>query len=346
MRLEARGEVEVAIYYLNMKTFGRSAGNRATSAAAYRSGERIKDERTGNVYNHSRRTDVLHTEIVLPSRFASQGAQMDWARDRSKLWNAAEHAESRRNARVAREYAVALAAELTPEQRLGLVRNFAQELADRYQFAVDFAIHAPKNDPRNYHAHLLATTREVTPDGLGPKTALDVSGPERERRGLGSTVQELISVRERWAVLTNEALRAANVPARVSHLSYAAQGLDRVPGRHLGHPASESAAHVETSGVEPTSAVMPVATAGAAAAPVPSTPVSSSALGALDEMQRLARDSWLALRRQAVGRSQSTSAQASAVASQAAPTQSHDASGPTQAEHAGAHVGPPSDHGL
>jgi ATP-dependent exoDNAse (exonuclease V) alpha subunit len=334
----------VAIYYLNMKTFGRSAGNRATSAAAYRSGERIKDERTGNVYNHSRRTDVLHTEIVLPSRFASQGAQMDWARDRSKLWNAAEHAESRRNARVAREYAVALAAELTPEQRLALVRNFAQELADRYQFAVDVAIHAPKNDPRNYHAHLLATTREVTPDGLGPKTALDVSGPERERRGLRSTVQELISVRERWAVLTNEALRAANVPARVSHLSYAAQGLDRVPGRHLGRPEAESTAHVERSGFEPASAAAPVAQAGAAAVQVP--PQSPpSALGALDEMQRLARNNWLELRRQALERSQPTGAQASAGALQGAvPAQSHGVSGPAQAEHAGANVGP--DHGL
>jgi ATP-dependent exoDNAse (exonuclease V) alpha subunit len=337
----------VAIYYLNMKTFGRSAGNRATSAAAYRSGERIKDERTGNIYNHSRRTDVLHTEIVLPSRFAAQGAQMDWARDRSKLWNAAEHAESRRNARVAREYAVALAAELTPEQRLGLVRNFAQELADRYQFAVDFAIHAPKNDPRNYHAHLLATTREVTPDGLGPKTALDVSGPERERRGLRSTVQELISVRERWAVLTNEALRAANVPARVSHLSYAAQGLDRVPGRHLGRAATESAAHMEKSGVEPASAIAPVVEAGAAAAQVPATQLSSAALGALDEMQRLARNNWLELRRQALERSQPTGAQASAVASQVAmPAQSRGVTGPTQAEHAGAHTAPSPDHGL
>jgi len=34
------------------------------SAAAYRAGERIRDERTGKVHNHSRRQDVTHTEIL------------------------------------------------------------------------------------------------------------------------------------------------------------------------------------------------------------------------------------------------------------------------------------------
>src|SRR5579863_6478066 len=77
------------------------------------------------------------------------------------------------NARVAREYLVALPAELSPPQRLSLVRSFSRELTDRYGFAVDFAIHAPRDfpgsDPRNYHAHLLATTRDITREGLGAK---------------------------------------------------------------------------------------------------------------------------------------------------------------------------------
>jgi hypothetical protein len=91
----------MAVYFLNLKTFGRSDGSSAPSAAAYRAGERIRDERTGRVYDHSDRRDVVHKEIVLPSRFAD--ADVEWARDRSSLWNAAESAESRKNARVARE---------------------------------------------------------------------------------------------------------------------------------------------------------------------------------------------------------------------------------------------------
>ena len=78
----------------------------------------------------------MHKEIVLPGKFSND--DMDWARDRSSLWNAAESAETRKNARVAREYLVALPFELSAQQRTTLVRGFSQELSDRYGFAVDF----------------------------------------------------------------------------------------------------------------------------------------------------------------------------------------------------------------
>src|ERR1700735_2677784 len=106
----------MALYFLNMKTLGRSDGGSAPSAAAYRSGERILDERTGRTYDHTDRQDVLHKEILVPSHLA--GANMDWAMDRSNLWNSAERAESRKNSRVAREYLVALPVELNPDQRI------------------------------------------------------------------------------------------------------------------------------------------------------------------------------------------------------------------------------------
>ena len=205
----------MAVYFLNMKTFGRSGGSSAASAAAYRAGERIRDERTGKVYDHSERQDVLHKEIVLPSRFADE--DMAWARDRANLWNAAESAEARKNARVAREYLVALPVELSPDQRVGLVRGFSQELSDRYGFAVDVAIHAPRefpgSDPRNFHAHLLATTREVNVEGLGAKTTLDMSDGNRRKLGLEPAINELLHVRARWAAITNEALQEAHFAA-------------------------------------------------------------------------------------------------------------------------------------
>src|ERR1700676_5343219 len=170
----AGADAAMAVYFLNMKMFGRAGGSSAVSAVAYRAGERIRDERTGRTYDHSDRQDVMHKEIVLPSRFTYE--EMAWALDRARLWNAAESAETRRNARVAREYLVALPVELSPRQRLGLVQGFSRELTDRYGFAIDFAIHAPRDfhgsDPRNFHAHLLATTREIAPEGLGAKTTL------------------------------------------------------------------------------------------------------------------------------------------------------------------------------
>ena len=209
----------MAVYFLNMKTFGRSSGSNAASAIAYRAGERIRDERTGKTYDHSDRQDVLHKEIVLPSKFADD--DMAWARDRSSLWNAAEGAEKRKDSRVAREYLVALPVELSPAQRVGLVRGFSQELSDRYGFAVDFAIHAPRefpgSDPRNFHAHLLTTTREVTLLGLGAKTTLDMRDGNRLKLGLEPAINELLQVRARWATVTNEALKEAQIAARVDY---------------------------------------------------------------------------------------------------------------------------------
>ena len=225
----------MAIFRLDIKPVARSAGRTATAAAAYRAGERIRDERTGALYNHSKRDDVLHKEIFLPSKLDRSDAGMEWARDRSTLWNTAEKAEHMSNSRVAREYQVALPAELSAEQRVVLARAFSREIADRYNVAVDLAIHAPRpeGDQRNFHAHLLATTREVTPEGLGSKTGLDMDVRARNELGLQPSRREFSTLRARWAELTNAALREANIEARVDHRSLEAQGIDREPRPQL-----------------------------------------------------------------------------------------------------------------
>jgi MobA/MobL family len=211
----------MAIYYLGVKSFGRNAGaggSVSTSAAAYRSGEKIRDERTGRIYDHTSRRDIEYTEILLPSYFNGSSSRPDWALDRSRLWNAVEQSEPRMNARVAREYLVALPHELNPEQRTNLARSFAQEISDRYRNAVDLAIHRPRTDPRNFHAHLLSTTREVTVAGLGPKTTAELNGSQRFELGLPRAMLEHARIRGRWAAMANEALRDAGIEARVSHI--------------------------------------------------------------------------------------------------------------------------------
>jgi hypothetical protein len=168
--------------------------------------------------------------VVLPTDLAGR-ADMAWTQDRSTLWNAAEHAGARCNSRLAREFLVLVPPELTPAQRVHLVRGFSQELADRYRLAVDVALHTPRPgaDRRNHHAHLLMTVREVTPDGMGPRTALELGGRERQSRGLGPTKEDYLAIRARWAELTNEALQRAGLAERVDHRSLEAQGVDREP---------------------------------------------------------------------------------------------------------------------
>src|SRR5580658_588276 len=126
----------MAVYFLRSKHISRSKGSRVTRAAAYRAGERIRDERTSEVYDFSDRDDVTYKEVTLPTELQGRN-DMAWTQDRAILWNAAEHAGLRRNSRLAREWLVLVPPELTPQQRVQLVRTFAKELANKYRCAID-----------------------------------------------------------------------------------------------------------------------------------------------------------------------------------------------------------------
>jgi hypothetical protein len=296
----------MAIYYLHTKSISRAAGRSATAAAAYRAGERIRDERTGVLHNHSRRRDVNHAEILLPSRFTA--SDNHWARNRSTLWNAAEAAEHRRDSRVAREIQVSLPVELSAAQRLDLVRTFAQELADRHNVAIDLAIHEPRpdGDARNYHAHLLATSRELNETGFGAKAGLDMTYSERIKHGLYHGTEELIAIRERWATLTNEAFRTAGIDARVDHRSLKAMGVDREPMPHIPYFAlklerrgmrSEVAQHIREIY---RSRVAARAALSQSPDPIdPGAPRSAGRQVDIEELRRRSREAWLRLRGEA-----------------------------------------------
>lgn len=210
----------------SIKPVKRSAGRSATAAAAYRAGAEIVDQRTGEVHDYTRKGGVVSAEIVAPDHAPK------WAHDREALWNAAELAENRKNSQVAREFLVGLPHELDAEQRQQLAREFAQSLVDRYGFAADVCIHAPDRggDQRNHHAHILATTRRMGPDGLTEKTR------ELDDRQTGPL--EVRWVRQQFEDLTNAHLQRAGLDERIDMRSYEAQGLELEPTQHMGPAAT------------------------------------------------------------------------------------------------------------
>lgn len=221
----------MAKYFIRSSFISRKRGSKVTSAAAYRAGERIRDERTGDSFNHSERSDVLYKEILLPQELATR-PDMIWAYDRSNLWNRVELSSRRRDALLAREWLVMLPHELYAQERRDLARRFARELADTYHCAVDLCIHPPRprSDMRHHHAHVLMTVRQITPQGFGRRTDLELSGSYRRQLGIPGSSRECYQrVRVRWAELTNEALRDAGLSARVDHRSLAEQGINREP---------------------------------------------------------------------------------------------------------------------
>ncbi|SDL83441.1 MobQ family relaxase [Paracoccus chinensis] len=230
----------MASYHLSVKTIKRSAGRSATAAAAYRAGCEIVCAREGRMHDYTRKAGVEDSFILAPDNAP------DWAQDRAALWNAAEARETRANSVTAREWELALPAELDATERRMLVMGFAAELVSRYGVAADVAIHAPHRDgdQRNHHAHVLTTTRVLTAEGLTDKTrvldAKATGGPEIE------------AMRARWAELQNLALERQGHEVRVDHRSLVAQReaalaeghefraeeLDRAPEIKLGPAAS------------------------------------------------------------------------------------------------------------
>lgn len=211
----------MVIYHFSVKTISRSQGRSATASIAYRAGEKIVDEQTDEVHDYTRKQGVKATQIVLPPNAP------EWAKDREKLWNAAEQAETRKNSTVAREIIVALPAELDDAARYRMVKKFSERLVDKHQCAVDFAIHEPSRDGdyRNHHAHLLLTTRQLSENGFEKKTR------EWDDRKTG-TVDYW---RAEWAKHVNRYMAQNRQEGRVTHLSYRDRGIDdREPMQHKG----------------------------------------------------------------------------------------------------------------
>lgn len=211
----------MAIYHLSMKTVARSKGQSVTAAAAYRAAEKIKDERTGEIFDYSRKKGVIETALILPKDVPKMG--------RADLWNAAEAAENRKNSTVGREYEIALPAELAATERLRLAKDFAGWLVEKYGVAADVAIHEPnkKGDERNYHAHILTTTRALGREGLGEKTR------QLDEKKSG----EVEKIREKWEQMCNRELSRKD-EKEISRKSLKAQGIDRLPQIHVGAAAT------------------------------------------------------------------------------------------------------------
>lgn len=183
----------------------------ATAAVAYRCGTVVHDDRTGLTFDYTRRQGVEHTATLGPADAPA------WAFDAASLWNAAEAAETRSNARTARELLVSLPAELDPGQRVALTHDLAKMLVARYGVAATAAVHSPdrRGDQRNYHAHILFTTRTVGAAGFGAKVRI------LDDRQTGPA--EVEALRAASANLINDHLERADLPARVDHRSLADQ---------------------------------------------------------------------------------------------------------------------------
>lgn len=233
----------MAIYHCTCKIISRGQGRSAVGAAAYRSGEKLYNEYDGIEHDYTKKVGVVYSEIML-----CENAPKEY-QDRQTLWNAVEQIEKSSKAQLAREYEVALPVELSREEQIKLVRDFAKENFVDNGMCVDFSIHDKEDG--NPHAHIMLTTRPIEQDnswGVKQKKEyiLDKNGQKqydkKKQTYKCKTVKTtnwdskefLQRSRESWAEKVNQELEKKSLPQRIDHRSLKEQGVDRVPTIHEG----------------------------------------------------------------------------------------------------------------
>lgn len=234
----------MAMYHLRVKYVKRSAGRSAVAAAAYRSGERLTDEREGKTHDYTRKADVEYSAILLPDHMPEHLA------DRGALWNAVETGIKRKDGQPAFEVEVALPRELSHEQCAQLAHEFAHDHFVAKGLPVDLNIHRPiaSDGGEHPHAHMLISTRRFNEDGTLAKAATDLQdNPAIVRKVYaleeeGKIDEAVITMRgtnlgqwrEAWADYSNRFLDEAGSEARIDHRTLEAQGIDREPTPNVG----------------------------------------------------------------------------------------------------------------
>ena len=151
----------MAICFVKAKVIGRSGGQSAVAAAAYRSGLELTDGRTGDIHDYRKKQGVDYSEILTPFAAINEN---DWLTDRSKLWNKVESSEIRYDAQLSREMIIAIPRELDRDAMINLVCDHVQaSYVDRGMIA-DINLHHLHSD--NPHAHVMLTMRELIIEAL------------------------------------------------------------------------------------------------------------------------------------------------------------------------------------
>ncbi|MWQ60447.1 DNA primase, partial [Glaesserella parasuis] len=172
--------------------------------------------------------EVLHTQ---------SGHLPEWAERPADYWDGADLYE-RANGRLFKEIEFALPVELTLDQQRELVDEFARHLTEGERLPYTLAIHAGNGE--NPHCHLMISERKN--DGIerpADQWFKRYNGKQPERGGAQKSESLkpkawLEQTREAWSHYANRALEQAGHEARIDHRTLEAQGIERLPGIHLG----------------------------------------------------------------------------------------------------------------
>ena len=231
----------MAIFHMSFSNISAGKGRSAIASAAYRSGEKLFDDKEGRRYFYAR--SVIPEIFILTPKNAPA-----WASNREQLWNEVEKNDRKSNSRYAKEFNVALPVELSESEQKELLTKYVQENFVDQGMVADVAIH--RDHPDNPHAHVMLTNRPFNPDGswgLKAKTQyikdengkqlLTKSGFPKQRKIWlvdWDKKEKINEWRHNWATSVNQSLAQKNIPDRISEKSFVDQGIQETPTQHEG----------------------------------------------------------------------------------------------------------------
>ena len=206
---------KMAIFRAETKSLSRAKGHNLAAAISYRAGIKLTDTNKINPkarsYDYTKKTDVVHSKIILPNQLNEQleahGIKLDFQSiaDLVEIGETTKRGKMKNSARLAREWVLCGVPELTRAENIKLFEQFAQQQSEEQGVLSMVFVHDPTAgddmattmaaaegkkmdapDPRNIHAHILLLTRklDVSRDNklsLGKKSDSEVSNDERTR---------------------------------------------------------------------------------------------------------------------------------------------------------------------
>lgn len=206
---------KMAIFRAETKSLSRGQGHNLAAAISYRAGIKLTDNNKLNPkarsYDYTKKTDVVHREILLPKNLRTQLDESDIELNFQSIADLVEIGETtkrgkmKNSARLAREWVLCGVPELTRAENIELFEQFAQQQSEEQGVLSMVFVHDPtagddmattkaaaegkkmgSPDPRNIHAHILLLTRKIDVSGdnklsLGEKSDSELSNDERTR---------------------------------------------------------------------------------------------------------------------------------------------------------------------
>lgn len=275
----------MAIFRAETKSISRGKGHNLVAAISYRAGIKLTDSNTLNPsakkYDFTKKTDVVHSEILLPRVLSDQLDAVGIELDFQSIADLVEQGETtlrgkmKNSARLGREWLLCGVPELTRAENITLFQKFAREQAEEQGVVSMCFVHDPKagndtrsklgaaeataKDERNIHAHIVLLTRqlELTPSHrlkLGNKSDSELSNDERTAGKVCPKTNKVL-VKGKGLVSNSQWLKDVRKSwadmlnetlleknvQPVSHKSYRELGLDILPKIHYGNNASTEA---------------------------------------------------------------------------------------------------------